>query len=126
MLVDQMVPDALSRFLREKGHDVDLVREVLTPTAPDLDIARLANQIGAIVITWNVKHFDRFLTRAPRGENIRFRKAGLIGVKCPEGRALARFEQVLPVIDFEYAHLQGLPDKRMFVTVEQSQIHIFR
>jgi hypothetical protein len=126
IVADQMVPDSISRFLRGRRHYVRLVREELTPTAPDLLIAKTAHLLGAVVITWNVKHFRRYLCRAPRGEAIRFRHAGLISMTCKEPRGPLRVEQTIEVIEFEFAHLQTRPDKRLFIEIGESWIRIER
>ncbi len=125
-VADQMVPDSIGVFLRSRGHEVRLVREELSPSAPDLLIARTANLLKAIVVTWNVKHFRRLICRAPRGEHIRFRHAGLIGMKCSEPHGRIRMAQAIETIEFELKHLQTLPDKRLFIDIEEDRILIER
>lgn len=123
---DQMVPEGIVDFLGDRGHEVLAVRDHLSPKASDLAIAQAANALAAIVITWNVKHFQKVICRAPRGEHIRFRNAGLLSMYGPEAKGLPRMRQSIEVIEFEFGHLQTLPDKRFFVEIDSVGIRIVR
>ena len=53
-LVDNNVPRQVTHLLRDRGHDVVEVREVLAPAAPDAAIAAFARASGRRVITHDV------------------------------------------------------------------------
>jgi len=51
------VPDELSHLLRQLGHEVRFLREVLPRTASDADILAYAWQNGCLVVTCNRDDF---------------------------------------------------------------------
>lgn len=56
-LFDHDVPDDLSHVLRQLGHTVVLLREVLPRTAPDAEVLAHAAQHGLIMVTCNRDDF---------------------------------------------------------------------
>lgn len=125
-LVDQNVPRVVADYLRGKGYETLLVREALTEDAEDPVIAKYASNIQAVVVTWNARDFVRLIARAPRGENNRFRRAGLLCFECPEPRGLQRLLQLFPLIQAEHALLQVMSDRRLFVTVHSDRVVLTR
>jgi hypothetical protein len=125
-IADQMVPNELVSYVRERKHQVLLVREVLVEHASDLVISKLAHDRHGIVITWNIRHFRRFICRAPRGEHIRFRHAGLLGFECHETVAVRRSREVFELIEHEHERSQRMSDKRFFATVRADGLLIER
>lgn len=65
-LLDENVSASIARFLTERGHDVRLVQDELGEGASDRMVADYADEIEATVITFNVKHFEPLIYRAPR------------------------------------------------------------
>lgn len=45
LLIDENVPDSVTHFLRERGHDVHLVRDILLPGTPDYVIAFIVDEM---------------------------------------------------------------------------------
>jgi predicted nuclease of predicted toxin-antitoxin system len=62
-LLDAHLPPRLVAEFTAHGHDCQQVRTLLAPDAPDLTIAQMANELGAVVVT---KDAD-FLALAQRG-----------------------------------------------------------
>jgi predicted nuclease of predicted toxin-antitoxin system len=58
-LFDQDVPDDLAHLLRELGHEVVFVREVMNPAAADADVLAYAYQQNALMVTCNRDDFIR-------------------------------------------------------------------
>lgn len=56
-LLDHDVPDALSYLLRELGHDVSLLREMIPTDAPDATVLQFANDNQAVLVTCNRDDF---------------------------------------------------------------------
>ena len=54
-LVDNNVPRRVTQLLRDLGHDVVEVRDVLTPSAPDAAIAAFARASGRRVVTHDAR-----------------------------------------------------------------------
>jgi predicted nuclease of predicted toxin-antitoxin system len=56
-LLDQDVPDDLSYLLRELGHDVSLLRDVMPTDASDPAVLQFANDNQAVLVTCNRDDF---------------------------------------------------------------------
>jgi hypothetical protein len=126
LIIDINVPDRVSEVYLARGHDVVFARDRLGPTVPDPDLAALADEIDGIVITWD-KDFSRLIARAALGNRQPYRRAGRISYTgCSYHHAVARTERLMPLIEFEYAHLQQERDKRLILTIHQSIVIIER
>jgi predicted nuclease of predicted toxin-antitoxin system len=51
LLIDQCVPAEIGEFLRRRGHQVTLLREVLPIRSPDTEVIAKAQQMGAILVS---------------------------------------------------------------------------
>jgi predicted nuclease of predicted toxin-antitoxin system len=58
LLIDQNVPDSVAQHLKERGHEIELVRESLGRASVDQLIAVTAALEGIIVVTFD-KDFER-------------------------------------------------------------------
>lgn len=123
LVTDEMVPDSVGEFLKARRHKVFLVRESLKEGTSDDGVARFANQMEAIVLTWNVKHFDRLLGRKLHRN---YPRAGMISFVCEEADGRNRIERFIEVIEAEFAKLQTLSDKRLFIDVATGHLRIHR
>ena len=56
-LLDQDVPEDLSYLLRELGHDISLLRDVMSADAPDVAVLQFANDNRAVLLTCNRDDF---------------------------------------------------------------------
>jgi predicted nuclease of predicted toxin-antitoxin system len=101
LLVDENVQDSVAEFLRSRGHEVYLVREVLAPGTPDSALSKLGESLELIVVTWD-RDLRALAKRAPRGERQKYRRLGRISLRCSQARALSRIQQVIESIEFEY------------------------
>ena len=64
-VLDHDVPDELSYLLRELGHEVLLLRQVLPTEASDEKVLNFARDNGCIVITCNRDDFLELASRQP-------------------------------------------------------------
>ena len=64
-LLDHDVPDDLTYLLRQLGHDVLLLREVLSAEVPDAVVLQFANDHGAVLVTCNRDDFLRLAAHRP-------------------------------------------------------------
>lgn len=119
LLIDENVQDSIAQFLRERGHDVYLVREVLLRGEPDPVVAQLADSFGMVVVTWD-KGFRELASRAPHGQRQRFRNLSRITLKCNQARALARIRYYIESIEFEFTQAQKRGDKRLMVEITET------
>lgn len=100
-LLDNNVPDSVARVLRQRGHDVELVREVMAADAKDPVVAVAAMTAGRILISWD-KDFNHQRFQQPR-----FKDLSRIGMCCPEPDGAARMEALMEVIEFTFARANG-------------------
>jgi Trk K+ transport system NAD-binding subunit len=124
-LVDEDVPESATDFLRERGHEVVLVVEELMPGAPDVVIARLAHDLGAIVVTCNAKHFKRLIPRAPDGQH-RFRRASRLTLECPQPWITGRIVATIGSIESEWEQAQGRHDHRLLFQIHRDWVLVER
>ncbi len=126
LLVDENVPSSVTDFLRQRCHEVILVREVLLPGSADQLVAEVGNRMSAIVVTWNHKHFKQLIARAPISSRQHFTNLGRITSRCSEARGRLRLEQLIRSIEFEYEQAQGRGDRRLMVEITETTLNIVR
>ncbi|MDQ4044036.1 MAG: DUF5615 family PIN-like protein [Chloroflexota bacterium] len=123
-LTDNNVPDSVGRYLAERGHEVIRVRDILLPESEDVIIAAIGDQLEAIVVTWDYRDFRALTTQMPEGTRARFRKLGLLTLRCNAPTAARRVAAVIQYIEFEYAERQRLQDRRFMMDITDSTIRI--
>jgi len=123
LVTDEMVPDSIGKVLEARHHKVYRVRDYLKQGTPDDGVARFANQVQAIVVTWNVKHFRQLLGRK---HPTPVPKAGMIAFNCEEADGRGRLDTLIEVIEAEFAHLQTRSDKRLFADIGADYLRIWR
>lgn len=126
LLIDENVPESVTRLLKDRGHDVRLVRELLPAGTPDPVIAVVGNDLGAIVVTWNHKDFKKLVARVPRATQASLRKLGRINFRCHEARGRQRLEEMIEWVEFEYAQVQKKKDKRLMVEIGETYFRVIR
>src|SRR5687768_11733006 len=93
LLIDENVPESVTIYLRERGHDVRHVRDLSLAETPDPIIAAAADKLGAIVVTWNHRDFKKLVARAPKEGQAVLRRAGRINFRCDEAKGRYRVAQ---------------------------------
>ena len=119
LLIDENVPESVTDLFRERGHAVQLVRELLLSGSPDPIIAAVADRMGAVVVTWD-RDFNRLIQRVPKGGRGAVRRAGRISFSCNEARGRARLESIIESIEFEYERSQRVGTGRFIVSISES------
>jgi predicted nuclease of predicted toxin-antitoxin system len=64
-LLDQDVPEDLSYLLRELGHEVSPLRDVMSADAPDLAVLQFASDNQAVLLTCNRDDFVQLSDHHP-------------------------------------------------------------
>ena len=102
LLFDENVPRDLADYYQAAGHGVLMVGIHLAKTVTDLEILLYARAQGAIILTWNHKHFmpRAYRDRQPGREHLR--TWGLITYHLPEPDAVPRTRDLLETIEFEF------------------------
>ena len=124
-LLDENVPDSVAAFLRERGHTVNLSREVLGAGTKDPVIAKAGDLIRGVVVTINHKHFKTLAARAPIGERQRFRNLGRISLTCAAPRTLARLEKFVESIEFHHQQALNQSDKRLMLELGDNVFRVW-
>ncbi len=121
-LLDEHVPNSVARFLETKQVEVLLVRERSLPGTPDPVVVADANQLGAIIVTRNRKHFGPLISRDDAKRAREFPNAGLISFRC-------RLDMWVPMLDkywdhilLEHAKRQANDDKRLIIEIDHERI----
>lgn len=116
MLVDENVPNSVTQFFFDRGHEVIRVQDAFPPGTPDPVVATVGDRLSAIVVSWD-KDFDRLASRVPHGNKNRFRRLGRITFKCKESDGRPRVEQEIDMIEAHYERCRQRLDLRMFVEI---------
>lgn len=125
-LIDENVPESVTIFLRERGHDVRHVRDLALTETPDPVIAAAGDKLGAIIVTWNHRDFKKLVARIPHGGQAALRRLGRINFRCDEAKGRYRVEQVIDIIEAEYEMAQGRGDKRVMMEVLTNSFRFIR
>ncbi|HSH78800.1 MAG TPA: DUF5615 family PIN-like protein [Herpetosiphonaceae bacterium] len=121
LLIDEHVPDSITNLFRERGHEVRLVRDSGLKGEADHLIVKAANALGAIVVTFNHRHFASLIARRPTTrEGVRYPNAGRISFRCQEVVALQRLREFIDDIELEHAVMQGRGDSRVIISISDN------
>jgi len=120
LLIDENVPESVADVFRQHGHEVRYTRDELAAGAPDPLIAASGDAVGAIVVTWNRKHFKKLATRASK----RFPRLGLITFTCSEVDGAKRLETVIRVVEEEFERSLEREDSRLMLDIGKTKVSI--
>jgi len=102
LLIDQNVAQDVIDFLKARGHDVQLSRDVFQPESPDRLLAIGAALEGLVVVSHD-RDFRRFSDLFPQGFRTRAKTStGRIVIAVEPAKALARIEAVIDLIELQY------------------------
>jgi predicted nuclease of predicted toxin-antitoxin system len=119
VLTDEHVPESVVVLFRECGHEVRYVRDLLATGASDDLVAAAADEISAIVVTWD-KGYRRRIRRTGPLPN-----AGRILIQCNPATARDRLATIMDLLAFVHANRQAQEDKRLIVEVRENQVTIY-
>jgi predicted nuclease of predicted toxin-antitoxin system len=113
--VDQNVPDSVGIALRNRGHHVTLLREVIPQESPDPLVATTALLNRAVLVTFD-RDFDHKRAESQIGH--RHDKLSRIILKCREPEAAARIGVAMSLIESELRLLRTKASTQKRVIVE--------
>lgn len=122
--LDHNVADSVAVFLRSKGYEVILLREILATDSPDQLVAAVSLLYGAVLVSHD-RDFKLLANRLGVGNN-RFRKLSRISLRCSEPRAAARMADALSLIVHEWEFAQKRSDKRIIINLNETAITTIR
>jgi predicted nuclease of predicted toxin-antitoxin system len=123
--LDENVPDSVARYIRGKGHEVYLAREIIPAGSPDPLVATISEENDWVLVSAD-HDFDRIAPRIPKGHKARFRKLSRISLQCSEHQAAQRLEEFFDYVILEHERTRSLSDQRMFITIQSSGFKIVR
>ena len=124
LLIDENVPESVTQYFRSRGHEVFHIRELSLAGSSDPIVAAIGDRMEAIVVTWNQRDFRRLAARVPTGGASRLRRLGRISFRCNEAAGRRRVEEVIEVLEGEFARAQSRSDKRLLVEVRESNVRL--
>ncbi len=126
LLADENVPTSTVEFFRDRGHEVILLADVLVRGTEDPAVARRASELGAIVITWNRRHFQALMARHTKRGVPSYPGMGLLAMSCSTAEAEARLRESIDLIEFEYQQIRARPGARLNIELQSKAIRILR
>lgn len=126
LLIDEDVPQAVSEFLRERGHNVQMVRGSPLEREADAVLAKAVIEARGIVVTWNHRHFSQLIDRRPPLNYTRFPNVGRLSFVCPHAMGLKRLRELIEDIEREYQLVQERRDRRLIMVIGDTWFRIDR
>jgi hypothetical protein len=123
LLFDECTNKRLVEIFVSRGHEVVFAVDLVAASSPDIVVARTADNMGAIVVTWNYKHFKPLFHRG--GGSPEFPRMGLIGFRCPQIDGPRHLMERIHLIEAAYAHTQSTQGRRLHVMIAHNHFECF-
>lgn len=125
--MDEDADARVGEFLRSRSHIVQFSRAILWQQAPDHLVAAAADELGAVVVKRNTRHYRNLIRRDEPGRSTSpFRRAGLICFRCRDEFALQRIEALVEAIEQEYDRCRTLQDPRLIIEITDRTMQVVR
>ena len=121
LLIDENVPDSTAKAFEAQGHETIYVRDD-NSRARDQAVARIAELRGAIVVTWNVRHFRPIIWKRLGLTRRSAHQMGLIGFRCDESIGAKRVNEVGSLIEQAFSLGQQVFSDSVAVTVTTEEV----
>lgn len=121
LLIDENVPDSTAKAFEALGHETIYVRDE-NSRAPDQAVARIAELRGAIVVTWNIRHFRPILRQRLGITRRSAQQMGLIGFRCDESLGAQRVKETGSLIEDAFNTGQHVSSDSIAVTVTTEEV----
>ena len=95
-------PRSLGYVFAARGHEVRGVGDGFPSGSPDIAILAAADRAGAVVVSRD-NDWKQLVRRQRHGERGQFHRAHRILINCESHKARARVEELIDVIEVEYA-----------------------
>jgi hypothetical protein len=115
LVIDENVPDPVVAVYRDRGHTIILARERLAAGTADQIVAETANDLGAIVVTWNHRHFRQLAAQRRKNGSLRYPHLGLITYEVPYPDGVRRTLEHINLIEREYESCRTQEAMRLLV-----------
>ena len=121
LLIDENVPDSTAKAFEALGHETIYVRDD-NSRARDQAVARIAELRGAIVVTWNVRHFRPIIRKRLGITRRSAHQMGLIGFRCDESIGAKRVKEIGSLIEYAFSISQQVSSDSVAVTVTTEEV----
>jgi predicted nuclease of predicted toxin-antitoxin system len=115
-LTDQNVPDSVGQFLKQRGHDVVRLRDIMPTDSADPVVAEAAMQAGRVLVSWD-KDFNHQRFMKPR-----FSALSRLAFSCLETEAVARLKIHISLIEAEVRLIRTGKPMRIRIGSDKIQI----
>lgn len=122
---DNDVEDAVGDYLRESGHSVIRLREVMLTNSLDPIVDANCRQHGLVLVTHNWKHFRRIARELELGSadaNAKVKALSRIDMELHQSDGPRRMAEALPLIEAEWRRRDGV-GIRISICKEVMRIH---
>jgi predicted nuclease of predicted toxin-antitoxin system len=102
LLIDECFPRSLGDVFVARGHEVRGVGDGFPSGSPDIAVLAAADRAGAVVISRD-NDWKQLVRRQRHGERGQFQRAHRILINCEYHKARTRIEDLIEIIEFEYA-----------------------
>lgn len=104
---DNDVEDAVGDLLRDSGHDLTRLRDVMLADSPDPVVDANCRENGLVLITHNYKHFKR-IARELAVSGAAVKRLSRIDMEIHQSDGPRRIAEVLHLIEAEWAAGRGV------------------
>jgi hypothetical protein len=104
---DNDVEDAVGDFLRDSGHDVTRLRDVMLSNSEDPIVDANCRENGLVLITHNYKHFRR-IARELEMDGRAVRRLNRIDMEIHQSQGPKRIAEVLHLVEAEWLAGHGI------------------
>lgn len=121
-LTDNDVDDRVGDLLREAGHEVFRLRQVMPRNAPDPQVAAMCRKAEWVLVTHNIRDFRKIARdhEMSRADALRLHRVEL---GCDQFRAVERMGAAIGVIEWEWANQADDIPLRVYVGNAVIRIH---
>lgn len=126
-IIDENVQKSIADGFRRRGHEVLFVGDELPKRMTDRRLADLADELAAMVVTYNSGHFKALISRQPaKGDPQPRRNASVLFLECKIPRGPQRIEACLDIIEYELARSRLHADDRVIIEIRNDKVIIHR
>jgi hypothetical protein len=102
VITDEDVPDEMGEFLSGRGYAVKLARDHFGTETPDHVIAQAASNEGALVYTFNRRHFRGLAARRRKDGSLRYPQMSVVSFDLSRPEGLARLRALIADVEAVY------------------------
>ncbi len=121
---DNDVEDCVADFLKDSGHSVVMLRDVMPSNSADKVVAINCRQHSLVLITHNVKHF-KAISKQYEAKHGKVDILSRIEMECHQSMSKKRLEEFLPFIELEWTK-RGKKKAGMRISIDRTMMRIHR